>query len=484
MSGEPPPAPRSSPRPSAAPRPRRRPLSLDRRIQILAFAAGLPGSALALLLLWTGPHDFKTRLTLTLVVAAGWLAFALAARERVLRPLQSIANLLAALAEGDFSLRGRGHGPEDPLEDVMREINALGDTLREQRLGALEAGALLRKVMEEIDVGVFAFDSALRLRLVNRAGERLLGRPAEQLLRRGADELGLLGCFASADADQETRPAGEPRILDLSFAGGAGRYEAHTGTFRQGGEPHRLLVLADVSRALRDEERQAWQRLIRVVGHELNNSLAPIRSLAGSLGAIVARDPLPPDWRQDVTSGLHVIAGRAEGLNRFMEAYARLARLPPPRLAPVEVAPLVGRVAGLETRQPVRVRAGPDLTVLADADQLEQALINLVRNAVDAAQETGGGVLVSWTAPDAATRLVELRVEDEGPGLPGSANLFVPFFTTKPRGSGIGLVLCRQIAEAHGGSLLLENRVSARGCVARLRLPAAARQRGRRAPAR
>ena len=450
-------------------------LTLDRLVLALALCAGLPGTIAALLLLWLGEFALKTQITFSLLIILPWLMFAFAARERVLRPLQSVANLLAALGEGDFSLRGRGRGPEDPLEDVMREINVLGDTLREQRLGALEAGALLRKVIDEIDVGIFAFDDEGRLRLANRAAERLLGRPGEQLLGRDIGSLGLYACFTEP---KDAVPSAGARILDLAFAGGSGRYEARTGTFRQGGIPHRLLVLADVSRALRDEERQAWQRLIRVVGHEMNNSLAPIRSIADSLRTLLAAATLPSDWREDARGGLSIIASRAESLNRFMEAYARLARLPPPRLAPVAVGTIVRRVAGLETRTPVQVRPGPDVTIEADADQLEQLLINLTKNAVDAAQETGGGVALSWRAARAggAPRL-EIAVEDGGPGLPQSANLFVPFFTTKPQGSGIGLVLCRQIAEAHGGSLTLENRKDATGCVARLTLPLPRRQR-------
>jgi len=454
---------------------RRRGLTHDRRIWLLAFLAGLPGSSIAILLLWAGDYAFKTQLTLTLFIAFFWTGLAFAARERALRPLQTMSNLLAALREGDFSLRGRGRGPEDPIEEVMQELNALADTLREQRLGALEALALMRKVMEEIDVGVFAFDGEQRLRLVNRAGERLLGRPAEQLLARDAAEIGVQEALGLPEGPGALEGPGpdSPRILDLHFAGGAGRYEVHTGTFRQGGEPHSLLVLSDVSRALRDEERQAWQRLIRVVGHEMNNSLAPIRSIAGSLSGLFARDPLPSDWQEDMKRGLSVIASRSEALGRFMDAYARLARLPPPTLATVAVAPLVRRVAGLETRLPIEIRPGPDVTIEADADQIEQLLINLVRNAVDAAQETGGRVAVGWRRANGVIPQVEIRVEDGGPGLPKTANLFVPFFTTKPHGTGIGLVLCRQIAEAHGGILSLESRTDGPGCLARLRLPAA-----------
>jgi signal transduction histidine kinase len=296
------------------------------------------------------------------------------------------------------------------------------------------------------------------LRLVNRAGERLLGRSADQLMGRTARSLGLGDCLT-----------GEPRrVLDTAFPADGGRWELRRSVFRQGGEPVQLLVLTDLRHALREEELQAWQRLVRVLSHEINNSLAPIQSLAGSMRALLGRAPRPDDADDDLQRGLGVIGSRAESLSRFMRSYARMARLPAPVLAPVDVAALVDNVAQIENRLPVRIRHGPALTVSADGDQLEQLLINLVSNAVDAASETGGGVEISWRRLNAT---LDLRVVDEGPGLPGTANLFTPFFTTKRTGTGIGLVLSRQIAEAHGGTLTLENRDDARGCVARLRLP-------------
>jgi nitrogen fixation/metabolism regulation signal transduction histidine kinase len=430
-------------------------------VLLLALVGGLPGAIVTLVLLWAGGYSAKVLWTLGALVVGVWLAAALAVRERVVRPLQTISNLLAALREGDFSIRARGANLEDPLGQAMAEVNALSATLREQRLGALEATSLLRKVMEEIDVAVFAFDGERRLRLVNRAGERLLGRPAERLLARGAGELGLLACLDDA----------APPTLDLSFPGGSGRWEIRRAAFRQGGLPHRLLVLADVSRALRAEERQAWQRLIRVIGHELNNSLAPIKSIAGSLQDLLARPGRAADWEEDARRGLAVIAARADSLSRFMEAYARLARLPRPSPMRLEIGDLVRRVAGLETRLPVEVRPGPPLALRADGDQVEQLLINLVRNAADAVLPAGGGVRIGWERLPDAPGLVEVWVEDDGPGVPSTANLFVPFFTTKENGTGIGLVLSRQIAEAHGGSLTLENRRDSAGCRARLRLP-------------
>ncbi|HEY3380332.1 MAG TPA: ATP-binding protein [Vicinamibacterales bacterium] len=424
----------------------------------MALLAGLPAVVVALWLLWTGNFAPKISWTLTVLILSCWCGVAVALRTRVVYPLQTLSNLLAGLREGDASVRARGAAQDDALGEVMLEANVLADTLRQQRLGALEATALLRKVMEEIDVAVFTFDGAHRLRLINRAGERLLGRAAERLLGCNAEELGL-----ASGLDEHT-----PRVADMAFPGGVGRWEVRRTSFRQGGLPHQLLVLTDVSRPLREEERQAWQRLMRVLGHEINNSLAPIKSIAGSLARLLQRQELPADWRDDAGRGLGVIAQRSEALTRFTASYARLARLPQPRLAPLDIGDLARRVVGLETRMAVSLEQGPALQVPGDSDQLEQLLINVLKNAVDAALETDGGVNVSWATSGG---FLELRVDDEGHGLAQTANLFVPFFTTKPGGSGIGLVLSRQIAEGHNGTLTLENRTDRSGCRATLRLP-------------
>jgi PAS domain S-box-containing protein len=437
---------------------RRRRLSHDVRVVALVLAGGLPAVITVLLLLVLGDHTARLVWTVGGLVVFAWIVAAVAVRARVVRPLQTLANLLAALREGDYSIRARGADLDDPLGLAFAEVNALREPLRAQRLGAVEAIALLQRVMAEVDVAMFAVDSNGVLRLVNRAGERLLGRSSDELLGTPASDAGL-GEYLE----------GEPRrVLEASFPGADGRWELRRSAFRQGGVPMQLLVLSDVRRVLREEERRAWQRLVRVLSHEINNSLAPIQSLAGSLRALLSRTPRPVDAEEDLERGLTVIGGRAESLGRFMRNYARMARLPAPVLAPVKVSEWVDRVAQLEKRLPVRIHAGPAVTVHADGDQLDQLLINLVSNAVDAATETGGGVTVSWERH--AESLV-LTVLDEGPGLPPSANLFTPFFTTKRNGTGIGLVLSRQIAEAHGGSLTLENRADARGCVGRLRIP-------------
>ena len=438
---------------------RRRPprLSHESRLFALALTAGLPALLVALVLLWSQPHALKVAATLSALIVTAWLTAALLVREGVAGPLQTVANLLAALREGDYSIRGRLGRPDDSLGEAIAEVNALGDKLRTLRVGALEAAALLDKVLAEIDVAIFAVDAEGRLALANRAAERLVGGPSARGAR--ARDLGL-----------EALLAGEvPRIVDGPLAGVRGQWELRRTVFRLDGKAHELLVLTDVQRALREEERQAWQRLVRVLGHEINNSLAPIQSIAGSLRSQLARPERPADLDEDLRHGLDVIERRAESLGRFMRSYAQLTRLPPPQRGEIEVAAWARRVAALEKRLPIRVVGGGDVTVRADGDQLDQLLINLVKNGADAALESGGGLVeISWQRRG---ERLELRVCDDGPGLTATANLFVPFFTTKPHGLGIGLALSRQIAEAHGGSLHLYNRVDARGCEALLTLP-------------
>ena len=433
-------------------------LALESRLPLLVLLGGLPGVVVSLVWLWTGDHGIEVRWTLTVVVVVVWLSAAAIARERVIRPLQTLSNLLSGLREGDYSVRGAGANEQDALGVAMTEINALGNTLQAQRLGAMEATALLRTVMAEIDSAIFAFDDDATLRLVNREGERLLGQPIERLLGRDAAALGL-DVYLRDDA---------PRTLERSTESGSTRWEVRRRAFRQDGLPHHLLVLTDVSHVLREEERLAWQRIVRVLSHEINNSLAPIKSIARSLQRVLKREPRSADWEEEALHGLDVIEGRSGSLSRFLQAYARLAQLPKPVRRPVDVERWVRRVVELEERMPVALCPGPATSVLADSDQLDQLLINIVRNAVDAALDTGGGVSVSWSTDDDA---VIVTVEDEGHGLSDTVNLFVPFFTTKPSGTGIGLALSRQIAEAHGGVLTLENRDDRPGVRARLRLP-------------
>lgn len=446
--------------------PKRKRLRFDTLIFLLALLIAAPASAVAEILLWTGDHSSELKWTLTIFLALGWLIGASIMQSQVIRPLQTLSNMVASIREEDFSFRVRGAYRNDSLADLTQELNALADRMQQQKTSALEATALLKKVLMEIDVAVFTFDQQQQLQIVNRAGEQLMSRISPRMLGRTAEDLGL----------ESFLRARSPQIVEMTFPGKHGRWAVSHTAFRENGVPHELLIISDMSRVLREEERQAWQRLIRVLGHELNNSLAPIKSIAGTLTSLISRAGLPSETNQDVQQGLQVIENRVEALGRFMQAYTQLARMPAPTKARTDVETLVRRAASLERRLTVDVLPGAKIEIDADMDQLEQLLINVIRNAVDATLDVSrdhpGRVEVGWRL---APYTVELMVRDEGPGLLNSENLFVPFFTTKHGGSGIGLILSRQIAEAHGGALQLANRKDHQsGAEATLSLPLSA----------
>ena len=425
----------------------------ERRVLLGSLVVALPAlTAACVLALASG--DSSWRFALVAIAAVVTLLLARWQYRRLVFPVYTLSGLLEALRQGDYSLRGVQGGV---LGDAIYDINALAERLQRERLEFEESSYLLGKTLAALDSAVFVFDERQRLRLLNPAGQRLLDAERHRLFGLGAAELGLAPLL-------EGPPA---RLLAHAFPGRSGRFEIRHAPLRSGGRGGQLLVVNDVGRVLREEERAAWQRLLRVLGHEVNNSLAPIQSMAGTLAVLAARDPLPEDWREDFRGGLELIGHRAEALGRFLSSYSRLARLPPPQPGAVELSALVAKVARLEQRLPVTVEAGEPLTVLADPDQLEQALINLLCNAVEASLPDGG-VRLRWRRDDGHA-LIEM--DDDGPGPPTSDNLFVPFFTTKPGGSGIGLVLARQIAEAHEGGVTLVAREDARGALARLWLP-------------
>lgn len=460
---------------SSPPKPqkrRRAKLLYENRISVYSFLVALPGLIVSAILAWAQPWSLESRLALVGAELFVWWLLALALQEQTTRPLQTLANVIGSLRDEDYSFRARNAAPEDALGELSLEVNALADMLSDQKVRAIEATALLQRVVDEIDAPLFAFDLSRKLRLVNPAGERLLHDTKTRLLGRGASELGLEPCLTG---DNES-------LVELHLRESHARWLLRRSAFRQHGVPHTLLVLSDVSRALREEERRAWQRLIRVLGHELSNSLAPIKSIAGSLSSRVSSTPMEDEVRSDLQRGLGIIEARSASLHRFLEAYRRLAQMPAPVLREITLGPLVSRAAGLETRVNVCVEPGPDVAFQADPDQLEQMLINLVRNAADAVLETrtgeeegqkpspadSNGVLVRW---DARPEDVVLTIEDEGHGLLNPANVFTPFYTTKPTGSGVGLVLSRQIVEAHGGSIEIGNRPGGRGCAVKIVLP-------------
>jgi len=462
----------SDERPQSAARRKRLPLgasrhriSFERRLRIWLYLLGLPALVLCWVLLWQHSVEVSIQCLLLLLFAAGWALAVSFLAEQIIRPLQTLSNVVAALREDDYSFRARGGRRNDALGDLALEINALASMLQSQRAGSLEAMALVERVMSSMQSPVLAFDLEGRLRLLNTAAERAFGLSISTALNRSAGALKLTHLLEASDDD----------LLSLDEAQQAVRWVIKRSSFRLRGVPHTLLVLSDVSAALHEEERTAWKRLIRVLGHEINNSLTPIKSIAGSLRGRFASLQASHVDRSDFVGGLEVIENRAESLNRFLQAYRQLMGLPAPKLAPVSLAAMLESVARLETRMDIVVVSPSDAMLMVDADQIQQALINLTRNAVEAALSADRmtnedpRVEIAWETTGSE---IVIFILDNGAGLMNAENLFVPFYTTKPSGTGIGLVLAQQIAQAHKGIVHLVNRSDGQsGCRAELKLP-------------
>lgn len=424
------------------------------RIYSYALFAALPSFFVATWFIWQtniSPYG-KTFITLFLITSL--LVFAWAIRNQISFQFQTLSNLVEAVRLGDFSLRGIRRFRGDPLSELIEQINQLSDSLMEQRLASEEAYRLLEKTMNEINTAIFAFDANLNVKLANPAASSLVSVPLETLIGKSAQQLGLSQFLSEESAT---------KLIEHSFQGATGKWQIKSDAYRDQGKQRKLLFIQDLRQVLREEELNAWKNLMRVVSHEVNNSLFPVVSLGQTVKSMVNNENKPDDWLDDVNQGLDIIAERTEQLSDFIRRYAKVAKMPKANKSLFPLDKLLCRVSNLMDEQKVHTNLYEPLTLFADESMIEQVLINLIKNGLEA------GDKVSIACEKARNR-VFIHVKDNGPGINNTANLFVPFYSTKKQGAGIGLVLCRQIVEAHNGSLSLDNHVDG-GCIATIEIP-------------
>ncbi|MDR7091259.1 sensor histidine kinase [Cellvibrio fibrivorans] len=375
---------------------------------------------------------------------------------------RSISNLLEALIQGDYTLRARTDQNNSALDELVGAINGLAKRLSQQRWESVESQLLLRTIIEHIDVAIIALNQDNQIRFLNPAAENLLQLKNSLTNRELLQQLAFVQELTS----------GCHQVVELSLGYQQGRFNVYVEEFREDGKQHKLLFITDIRTLLRSEERKAWQDLVRVISHEINNSLSPIASISQTLQRLLERDAQYADVIGNLREGLGIISERAKGLSQFVDSYKQLAKLPEPQTQPLSIRPLVEKIVALFNHQPITIEAERDFILQLDPVQFEQVLINLIKNAVESTalanpNNPGSTIAIRWAV---SRQFFKLDICDQGSGISNPDNLFVPFYSTKKQGSGIGLVLCRQIIEAHNGRLTLSNQ-NAGGCCASIELP-------------
>lgn len=434
--------------------------ALEHKLTAALIIASLPMLFMALYLLWShAEFSWHMRVFLSAVMLLPWLFALLWQSSRITQQWRVLVNVAESVRLGDYGFRIRGAQDPGALGELVRELNSLAEQLRQQRLHALEQQLLVDKIIRDIDVAIFAFDHRQRLTLANRLALRLLQAPLENVRGQSAEALGLK---ALLELDHS-------RTIEHQFAGQTGQWNVRVDQYREQGLPHYLLFVSDLQHLLRREEQKLWTRLIRVLSHEVNNSLSPIISISESLRSIADRSD--SEAIEDTQQGLHVIQERASSLTRFVQRYAELARLPTPQCQSQDLRRVLTGLQTMAEGSALEMDIAPSpLPVFIDAGQIQQALLNLLKNAREASDTPQTIALRAQTQG----QHIQLQIIDQGKGIANTSNLFVPLYTTKPGGSGIGLLICRQIIEAHGGSLTLRNRDDGPGCIAEMLLPRAA----------
>lgn len=435
-------------------------LAFENRLCLLVLAGGLPSltaAAVAILYLPLSPYPKALLLSLLTVIL---VACAAVVRSRVRFHLLTLVNLTEAVRLGEYMLRGSQANRNDAMGSLVANINAISGALQQQRVETQETRHLLNKVLSEVDVAILAFDKSLELRLANNMALRLLALEEHEAIGKSSSTLGMDFLLSDDDAPSEA--------FEYDFPGASGTWRVQRSQHLERGNSFRLLFIVDLRAALRAKELNIWKRLIQVISHEVNNSITPIISLSATAQSLLSDVNLDDELAGELNGALELIAQRSQHLHYFVRRYAEMARLPAPNKILTDISPLLSRLPSLvsDTRVTLDLPPGP-LLAYCDPIQLDLVLVNLMKNAREAMLEAG---VISVRGRE-ERGFWHVEISDEGVGVINRANLFVPFYSTKKNGNGIGLIVSRQIVESHGGSLGLRNRSDRSGCIAEIRLP-------------
>ncbi len=432
--------------------------SFEFKITKLSLSVSIP--LLVLLLVTMISFDVSVYLTI-LTAFIGLLAIAITntiIHQKTAYQFRSLSNLLDAMTKGDYALRMRQDKPDSALNELITSINKLAEHLSSQRLESVENQLLLDSVIDHVNVSILSIDESGKIHLLNPAARKLLNSSDKIELQTMEKQIEKL----------KTLPKNQSSVLTLEFVNESARYSVHNEYFRSAGLQYRLFLITDIDYLLRKEEDKAWQNLVRVLSHEINNSLTPIASISQML-LKSALDPNRIDnSREDLVKGLELIRNRSLDLREFVNSYNKLNTPPAPNFALTKLSKIADKLSTLFLDDNFVVNSDTEIFINCDSIQLEQVLINLIKNAIEASSQCNHSVDMTWSLSKDNCKII---IADKGTGISNIDNLFVPFFTTKPQGSGIGLIFSRQIVEAHNGSLTLNNRNDGPGCIALITLP-------------
>jgi len=386
-------------------------------------------------------------------------------KQRAEQQIRTLSNIIESMIDGDYSLRGRLQHNQ-AFQELLILVNDLAETLSQHKIEAKESRLLLEKIMQQMDAMVLAVNEQGFIVMANDSAQKLLiGKDHDS---KNLQEIRLIELMLGKTISQAS--AG---IIEFDHKQLSGEHFLFKECFLSEGKQHHLYLITSAERLLIEKERKAWQSILRVLSHEMNNSLTPISSISQAMKQKLQNENKPLN-RSSLSDGVNIIQERADSLSSFIASYGQLSHLPQPNKSQFELNNLLIQLGKLfddcQLQWPTQstVRTNP-IIITADKSQLEQVIINILKNAREAMAQCPKKVIEVSYLQD--KKYLHLVISDQGMGIANKENLFVPFYSTKPQGSGIGLTLCRQILFNHGGLIKLTNRKDTTGAQAIISLP-------------